>query len=59
MPGYDAAAQRAVGAQSGGGYLVDHSRHAYLMDPAGKPIEVLPTDKGADAVARDLDIAVR
>jgi protein SCO1 len=49
----------AKGEQSAGGYLMDHSRHAYLMDQGGAPIEVLPTDKGADAVARDLAIAVR
>jgi protein SCO1/2 len=49
----------AKGQQSAGGYLMDHSRHAYLMDPAGKPIEVLPTDQGAEAVARDLGIAVK
>jgi protein SCO1/2 len=47
------------GQQSAGGYLMDHSRHAYLLGPDGKPIEVLPVDKGAKAVARDLDIAVR
>ena len=49
----------ARGQQSAGGYLMDHSRHAYLMDPQGKPIEVLPTDQGIDAVARDLGIAVK
>jgi protein SCO1/2 len=47
------------GAQSGGGYLMDHSRHAFLMDPAGKPIEALPLDKGPEAVAADLALAVR
>ena len=49
----------AKGEQSAGGYMMDHSRHAYLMDPQGKPIEVLPTDQGAEAVARDLGIAVK
>jgi protein SCO1/2 len=38
---------------------MDHSRHAYLLAPDGKPIEVLPVDKGAEAVARDLDIAIQ
>lgn len=43
----------------GGNYLMDHSRFAYLMDPDGKPIVILPTDKGPDAVAADLAVAVR
>ena len=47
------------GQQSTGGYLMDHSRHAYLLGPDGRPIEVLPVDKGAEAVTRDLDIAVK
>ena len=42
----------------GGGYLVDHSRAAYLMDPDGKPIAILPTDlgvqQGPPAVATEL-----
>lgn len=49
----------ARGAQSAGGYLMDHSRNTYLMDPDGKPLEVLPVDKGAAAVARDLAISVQ
>ncbi len=43
----------------GGNYLMDHSRFAYLMDPNGQPIVILPTDKGPDAVAADLAAAVR
>lgn len=42
-------------ATPGGGYLMDHSRAAYLFDPEGKPIEVLPTDKNAAAVAAELE----
>ena len=42
-----------------GGYLMDHSRFAYLMGPKGQPIEALPTDLGADAVVADLEKAVR
>ncbi|GGB38634.1 hypothetical protein GCM10011380_30050 [Sphingomonas metalli] len=38
-------------AQPGGGYLVDHSRQTYLMDPDNRPIALVPQDKGADAVA--------
>ena len=44
----------AKGAQSGGGYLMDHSRVAYLMDRDGKPLSMLPVDQGAEAVAADL-----
>lgn len=39
---------------SDGGYLMDHSRIAYLMDPDGKPLALLPIDQSADAVATDL-----
>ncbi|MCJ2178907.1 SCO family protein [Novosphingobium album (ex Hu et al. 2023)] len=42
------------GADTAGGYLMDHSRISYLMDPDGKPIAMLPTDKGPDAVAAEL-----
>jgi protein SCO1/2 len=41
--------------QPGGGYLVDHSRAAYLMDPAGKPLALLPAEQGAAQVAAELD----
>jgi len=52
-------AYAARGKDSAGGYLMDHSRNTYLMDPDGKPIEVLPTDKGAETVAKDLAISVK
>ena len=45
--------------QPGGGYLVDHSRAAYLMDPAGKPIALLPAEQGGEQVAAELDKWVR
>lgn len=38
-----------------GGYLVAHVRLAYLMDPAGKPIALLPADKTPKDVAAELD----
>lgn len=38
----------------GGGYLVNHSRQAYLMDIDGKPIALLPQDQGPKAVAAEL-----
>ena len=37
-----------------GGYLMDHSRIVYLMAPDGKPIAMLPADKGPAAVADEL-----
>ena len=42
------------GEERPGGYLMEHSRFAYLMDRDGKPLEALPLDKGPDAVAADL-----
>lgn len=49
----------ARGAESSGGYLMDHSRIAFLMDPDGKPITMLPVDKGGKAVAAELETWVR
>ncbi len=43
----------------GGGYLMDHSRQAYLMDPDGKPLALLPTEAGAAKVADELQRWVR
>ncbi len=42
------------GVGSAGGYLVNHSRTAYLMDPAGKPLALLPTEQGPQAVADEI-----
>lgn len=42
-----------------GGYLMEHSRAAYLFDPDGNPVEALPIDKNAEAVTADLAISVR
>lgn len=45
----------AKGKETAGGYLMDHSRTAYLMDRDGKPLAVLPTDKqDVGAVAAEL-----
>jgi protein SCO1/2 len=44
----------ARGKETSGGYLMDHSRIAYLMGPNGEPISMLPVDKGPQAVAEDL-----
>ncbi len=43
----------------GGGYLVNHSRQVYLMDPSNKPLALVPADEGPEAVARSLDQWVR
>lgn len=42
------------GEDTPGGYLMDHSRIVYLMDPNGKPIAMLPVDKGPEAVDAEL-----
>lgn len=41
--------------EAGGGYNVNHSRLAELIGPDGKPIALLSYDKGAEAVAGELD----
>lgn len=38
-----------------GGYLMDHSRAAYLMGRKGEPIALLPVEKSADEVAAELE----
>ncbi len=48
------SAYYARGRQSAGGYLMDHSRIAYLMGRDGDPITMLPVDKGPVAVAAEL-----
>jgi protein SCO1/2 len=49
------AAYYAKGKETSGGYLMDHSRSAFLMDRDGKPLAILPTDRqDADAVAAEL-----
>jgi protein SCO1/2 len=42
------------GEEGPSGYLMDHSRAAYLMGRQGEPIALLPVDKGGDAVAAEL-----
>jgi protein SCO1 len=53
------AAYSAKGTQTAGGYLMDHSRIAYLMDKQGKPVAMLPIDKNYKAVAAELAKWVR
>lgn len=38
-----------------GEYQVDHYRVVFLMDPEGKPIAMLPHEKGAEAVAAEIE----
>jgi len=38
-----------------GGYLMDHSRSAYLMDPEGKPLALLPVEGSGDGVAAEIE----
>ena len=49
----------ARGKQTSGGYLMDHSRVAYLMGRQGEPIAMLPVDQGPEAVAAELAKWVR
>ena len=46
-------------ADGASGYLMDHSSQAILFGPDGKPIALLPTDQGDDAVADTLAQWVR
>ena len=39
---------------AGGGYMMDHSRAAYLMGRKGEPIATLPVDESPEAVAAEL-----
>ncbi|MFM5952935.1 MAG: SCO family protein [Novosphingobium sp.] len=47
------------GTDTPGGYLMDHSRMAYLMGRNGEPIAVLPVDMNPDAVAADLALLIK
>jgi protein SCO1 len=56
----DYAAYYSIGEPNeAGGYLVDHTSITYLFGPDGKPIAILPTDAGPEAVAQELDKWVR
>lgn len=47
-------AQKPVG-DDAAGYLVDHSRQAYLMGPQGEPIALLPYDGTPQQIAAEID----
>lgn len=53
------SAYYAKGKESSGGYLMDHSRVAYLMGRKGEPLSMLPVDKSPNDVAADLKKWVR
>ena len=60
----DAAAKaygvaHSIGPRSAGGYLVDHSRAAYLMGPDGQPLALAGADGGPAEVARTIERWVR
>ena len=56
----DYAAYYSIGEPNeAGGYLVDHTSITYLFGPDGRPIAILPTDAGPEAVAQELDKWVR
>jgi len=44
---------------AGGGYMVNHTRMAVLYGPDGKPIAIIPVDRGPDGVAAELGRWVR
>jgi protein SCO1/2 len=48
------AVYHAKGKDTPGGYLMDHSRIAYLMGRKGEPIAMLPVDKAPQDVAAEL-----
>jgi protein SCO1/2 len=46
-------------AETGGGYQVNHSRLVQLLGPDGKPIALLPYEKGAETLADELEFWVK
>ena len=51
--------QPAPPGRPAGEYGVDHTRMTVLYGPDGRPITIVPADRGADAVAAELDRWVR
>jgi protein SCO1/2 len=58
LPLFGASAQADEPNESGN-YNVAHTTFVYLFGPEGKPLGILPTDKGAEAVAAELEGWVR
>jgi len=46
---------KAEPAGPGGGYLVNHSRQAYLMSPEGKPLALLPIEQSPEAIVKEIE----
>ena len=46
---------QAEPAAPGGGYMVTHSPSGYLMDPAGKPLALLPVEKNPEEIASEIE----
>jgi protein SCO1 len=44
----------AKGAGTADGYMMDHSRQAYLMDPNGKPLALLPQDGTPEVIVAEI-----
>lgn len=42
------------GGTTPGGYLMDHTRQVYLMDPDGRPLALVPAEQGPQAVANEI-----
>jgi protein SCO1/2 len=40
---------------AGGGYLVNHSRQAYLMSPDNKPLALLPIEESPQAIVDEIE----
>jgi protein SCO1/2 len=55
---YGASYMRREGATAGA-YLMDHSRNAVLYDPEGRPLAIIPYDRGPDGTANELARWVR
>jgi protein SCO1/2 len=49
------AVYASKGLASPGGYLVNHSRQTYLMDPDNRPLALVPQDETAKAVADTIE----
>ena len=56
---YGVARQRREPAAGSRDYLVDHSQMTVLYGPQGEPVVIVPSDRGADAVAAELERWVR
>jgi protein SCO1/2 len=46
---------QAEPAAPGGGYMVTHSQSGYLMDPAGKPLALLPVEKAPEEIVTEIE----